>query len=227
MMDTEFNIEECIKKLKDSRDIFHSEADFQFALAWEIQRKYPEADIRLEYCVKDVPKIHIEEDSKEDVSDMHIDIMVSLDDRCIPIELKYKTAKFEWTDIKGERYNLRNHGAQPLGRYDFIKDVRRLEVLSDKLTNCQEGYAIWLTNDKSYLNLPSRDNAISKEFSVHHGAIKTGRLEWSEKAGAETTKNRKDKIRLKNSYNIKWHPYSTVGNEDTKNREFHYSIIKV
>lgn len=38
-----------LSQLRNQRKIFHSEADFQFALAWGIQKYYPEAKIRLEY----------------------------------------------------------------------------------------------------------------------------------------------------------------------------------
>ena len=50
-----------LKLLSDSRKVFHSEADFQFALAWEIQKLYPDAKIRLEYCPASItPNIHID-----------------------------------------------------------------------------------------------------------------------------------------------------------------------
>jgi len=230
-MNTKFDIKECIEKLSKRRDIFHSEADFQFALAWEIQREYPEADIRLEYCVKDVPKIH-----NEDGQNMHIDIMVSFDNDCklsdkrwIPIELKYKTAKFVGTDIKDEPYDLKGHAAQLLGRYDFIKDIERLERLSNKSDfSYQEGYAIWLTNDMSYpRNKPEgKNNTICKEFSVHCGAIKKDTLKWLNDPSDGTIKNRKNPIKLKKEYEIKWHPYSSIETKD-KNRKFDYSIVKV
>lgn len=38
-----------IELLRQKRPIFHSEADFQFALAWEIQRLYTSTVVRLEY----------------------------------------------------------------------------------------------------------------------------------------------------------------------------------
>jgi hypothetical protein len=35
--------------LSSTRPVFHSEADFQFALAWAIKELNPSAEIRLEY----------------------------------------------------------------------------------------------------------------------------------------------------------------------------------
>lgn len=42
------DIEQVLKELAKKRPVFHSEADFQHALAWEIQITYPDANIRLE-----------------------------------------------------------------------------------------------------------------------------------------------------------------------------------
>ena len=73
-----FNIELIISKLKEKRKIFVSEADFQLEMAWIIKEQYPNAKVRLEYC----PTFDFS---------MHIDILVIIDNRWIPIELKYKT----------------------------------------------------------------------------------------------------------------------------------------
>ncbi|MEG0826687.1 MAG: hypothetical protein RR404_04390, partial [Bacilli bacterium] len=77
-MINKFNIELVMSKLKQRRKIFTSEADFQFELATVIKEEYPKTKIRLEYC-------------PEFDSNMHIDILIIIDDNWIPIELKYKT----------------------------------------------------------------------------------------------------------------------------------------
>lgn len=51
-MNSTLDIEKCMKSLSEKRPIFHSEADFQFALAWEIQKEYPKANVRLEYPIR-------------------------------------------------------------------------------------------------------------------------------------------------------------------------------
>ena len=53
------DIHEIIRQLSIWRPIFHSEADFQFSLAWLIKKKYPECEIRLEFvpefkCIKTI-----------------------------------------------------------------------------------------------------------------------------------------------------------------------------
>ena len=58
-----------METLKHRRPIFHSEADFQFALAWEIQSAYPRAQVRLEVCPRGQPA-------------MHVDILMWMDGKC-------------------------------------------------------------------------------------------------------------------------------------------------
>lgn len=94
----DFNIIKAIDSIKEKRKVFHSEADFQFALAWEIKRLYLEVDVRLEYAYKVEDKIY------------HIDILVMIEGKFIPIELKYKTLKKSLI-VDDEEFTLRNHGA--------------------------------------------------------------------------------------------------------------------
>lgn len=73
-MSDNFDLEKCLSSLKTKRPVFHSEADFQFALAWEIKELYPDIEIRLEYPINEL--------------NMYIDIMLLNQDKAIPIELK-------------------------------------------------------------------------------------------------------------------------------------------
>ena len=93
-----FDIYKIIGKLKNKRQIFTSEADFQLELAWIIKEEYPNTKVRLEYC----PSFDL---------NMHIDILVIYDNKWIPIELKYKTKCCNKL-INGEIFNLKNHGAK-------------------------------------------------------------------------------------------------------------------
>ena len=48
----QIDIPKIMNELSKLRPIFHSEADFQHALAWEVHRCFPEAAIRLELPFK-------------------------------------------------------------------------------------------------------------------------------------------------------------------------------
>ena len=50
-----------LASLAKRRPIFHSEADFQHALAWEIQKQCPSANVRLEKRVSvDKTRLHLD-----------------------------------------------------------------------------------------------------------------------------------------------------------------------
>jgi hypothetical protein len=195
-LETGIDIHFIIEELRQKRPLFHSEADFQFAFAWEIQRLYPYAHIRLEY-----PPVH--EPNK------YIVILVRIKDHSYPIELKYKTKKLSVMS-DGEPYHLKNHGAQDLGAYDFVKDICRVELFSDKLEGFKNGYIIWLTNDPYYWNAPINPSAGYAPFSVHNGAIKTGAMAWGSNLSAGTIRGREKGLLLQNEYKIEWNNYSDL-----------------
>lgn len=205
------DITKPLENLKQKRKAYNSEADFQFALAWEIQLCYPLANVRLECCPRENPN-------------MHIDILVQINSNFYPIELKYKTLKEEIM-IEGESFYLKSHGAQDEGKYDFLLDVSRIEQLSSNLTNYKKGYVIWLTNDPSYWSPPRRKNTIYEKFSVHDNAVKTGLLSWAPHAGIGTTKGRTSPINLKNTYTINWNEYSKVS--ERRGGNFKYSVLSI
>ena len=194
------DIREPLVELSRRRKIFHSEADFQFALAWEIQKAYPTAKIRLEYS-----PAHIE-------PRIHIDILVMIGDEWYPIELKYKTMGFI-TTCDGEVYKLKNHVAQDLGRYDFLKDVQRIERLQQSMPSFKKGYSLLLTNDLTYWKNTNRSGTVYEEFKLSENMIKTGMLSWASHAGKGTIKGREDSITLTGKYSICWENYSEFGNE--------------
>ena len=70
--------------LAESRKVFHSEADFQHALAWHIHQTMPDSQIRLEFPM---PVEHRK---------MYVDIWLPVEK--IAIELKYMTRKSELED---------------------------------------------------------------------------------------------------------------------------------
>ena len=131
------NIDDLMNELAKQRPIFYSEADFQFALGWLIQKNYPAYKVRFEYK----PTFD---------SDMHIDILVITDDqKWIPIELKYKTKKTQEPIIwNNEEYNLSNHSAKDQSCYRYVKDIQRIETVAmHEPLRFIEGYAVMLTND--------------------------------------------------------------------------------
>ncbi|MYC65061.1 MAG: hypothetical protein F4X12_01865 [Acidobacteriia bacterium] len=174
--------------------MFHSEADFQHALAWCIHERIPDGGCRLEF--KPFPSKPI-----------YLDIW--LPGIGTAFELKYLSRKLNFFR-EGESFALRNQGAQDIRRYDFLKDIQRLEQLRT-LPNVLAGFAILLTNDPTYWNPPLSPNTVDAAFRLHEGRTITGEMTWSERAAAGTTKGREEPIRLNGSYVLHWHDYADLG----------------
>jgi hypothetical protein len=189
-------IETIIKELQKERPGFHSEADFQHAVAWEIHRHHPTSAVRLE----------VDRGTAEQRE--HLDILVKDSDRTCAIELKYKTRKLD-TVFGGERFHLRNHGAQDIGRYDFIKDIVRLERFVIGNAN-SVGYAIFLTNDDSYWKDAKSLTTADAMFRIGENRTLNGELRWSELTGAGTMKGRESPLSLNGSHAIHWVDYSRL-----------------
>lgn len=221
------NMTEVIKTLQGKRQIFCSEADFQLEMALVIKEMYSNAKLRLEY----VPTF----DDK-----MRIDIIVFISNEWIPIELKYKTKNSKKEEemidqITQEVFNLKNQGAKDIGCYLYLKDIMRIESIKEQKieiikgqekNNFKEGYAVFLTNDETYLNPPQKNNCVYKDFSLEDGAIKKGKLEWAEHTGDGTKKGIEDPITLKGIYKMKWNEFSNVDKERSDGI-FYYLVTKI
>lgn len=196
-----FDINNVIDKLRNKRKIFISEADMQLEIAWVIKEEYPNAIVRLEYC----PIFDL---------NMHIDILVIIDNRWIPIELKYKTKGFSKI-VNKEMFNLKNHGAKDINCCLYLKDIERIEKIKSEEKLFEKGYTIFITNDMGYIKEPLNDNYFYKEFSLCNGAIKNGNMNWKIGVGNGTIKNVDKPIILKGKYEIKWNDYSIIDSSNS------------
>ncbi|MCL5886787.1 MAG: hypothetical protein M1617_00545 [Actinobacteria bacterium] len=191
------------------RPVFHSEADFQHALAMQLARELPAADIRLEY--RPLPG-----------QSVYTDIWLTLDGVHCAIELKYKT-KRATIGIAGERFELADQGAQDTGKYDFWKDVERVE----KVRSYREGTTgavIFLTNDQNYWNEPSREGTCAEAFHMHEGRTATGELPWAGHTGAGTMRGRESPVQLGNKHRVAWRDY---GSTQEGVPRFRYALVEV
>jgi hypothetical protein len=168
--------------LRRSRPVFHSEADFQHALAWAIQVSDPSARVRLE--TRPVPG-------------MRLDLLVSRPDlgRHLVLELKYLTAA--WTgEIKEERFELLSQGAQDIRAYDVVKDIQRVE----RFIGGQPGWSgavLVLANDPAYWSRPLHGRSTNADaFRIYEGQEITGARIWGPATGAGTMKGREAAVEL-------------------------------
>ena len=198
---------DVMTQLAARRPVFHTEADFQLALAWEIQTSYPHAAIRLEKRMLDNPRVEL-------------DIFVALDGARYGLELKYPRSNLD-AEVAGERFILRT-GAPDLDRYDVLRDVARLErLISEGLID--EGCALVLTNAPGLWQPPPRLVAASYDaFRLHDDREVTGTVDWGPTAGEGTRTGRADPIVLTGTYSFRWQDFSEVAG-----RPFRYLLVPV
>ena len=190
------NINELLVSLSGKRPIFHSEADFQHAMAWEIHEKFPESNIRLELPV------HINN------RDLHVDLWIKNQDMFFAIELKYKTRGLS-INLRNEHFYLKNQSAQDIGRYDFLHDIERLELVSSEIKDVIP-FAIILTNDSAYWSNQGIKNTVDSDFRLYNGRNLTGQLKWGSQASEGTKKNREQPITLRHNYHVSWKRFSQL-----------------
>jgi hypothetical protein len=207
----DLSIGDVMLDLAKLRPIFHSEADFQHAVAWEIHRRLPNASVTLERPYR------------TSTSPLHLDMLIRFGGQALAVELKYKTAKLSYGGVD-DHYTLLNQSAQDLGRYDFIKDIWRLEAITKAIPNCR-GWAIILTNDSGYWNASKRSGTVDSEFRLSEGGTLRGTRGWVAAASAGTMKNRERPIVLESTYGLSWHKYSEI--TAPKNGHFRYVGLEV
>lgn len=202
-MTADLNLPALMTKLAGRRPVFHSEADFQHALAWEIQARHPTAAIRLE---------------TRPTRGIHLDLLVVDGGRRTAIELKYLADRFEGV-VLGERFALPRQGAHDISRYDACKDIWRLETMvADGYAD--SGSAIVLSNDGGYWRPGTKADPIDACFRIYEGRSVEGTLKWAPNAGAGTTRSRLEPLPLRGSYPCRWQPYSRLDRADGRQVEF-------
>lgn len=206
----DIDVHRLLGEVAKTRPIFHSEADFQHALAWTLHQHHPGLQIRLEYPPSQKNRIHV-------------DVWARRGNESLAFELKYKCRQL-LAKINGEQFNLFGHAAQDLGRYDTIKDICRLEELRREDPTLT-AYVILLTNDSAYWVTPGSRQTVSAAFRLHEGQILQGSLEWGAAAGPGTTKGRTEVLGLRGSYAVRWQDYSTVS--DGAYSRFKYCVVRI
>ena len=211
---------EDIQQYLDRKDgeLLFNERDLQMHLAVYLLGTGHYDDVDVEYYVP-----FKELDNYLWKNELKLDILVRKESEYLPIELKYKTKKqSKQLQRFGEQLNdavdvLKNQGAQDLGMYDFWKDIRRLELVRNRFDAVQTGLAVFVTNDRQYLN-PSRETSNNRQFSMEEGSHgKTKHWQLPESTCAKTHPD----FDLEHEYTIHWsaNTYERV--------EFYYCIVTI
>ncbi len=208
------DLRSVLRDLAAERPLFHSEADFQHALAWLIHEQHPTARVRLE-----VPAVIAGRR-------VHVDVWVTDADERLAIELKYFTLAVDAV-VHGERFQLKNQGAQDLGRYDVLKDLTRVEVLvGDGVAD--RGLVILVTDDATYWGEPHpRSSPNYAAFRLGDGRALGGTLAWGPNTGAGTMAGREASLALAGSYVARWTDYADLTSVIPRGGVFRYLLLEV
>lgn len=163
--------------------------------------------------------------SGTDNSEIKIDIRIRKGNEDALIELKYKTKEVRRDTYKSGKLIkdypiLKNDDAQGTGRYDFWKDIKRIEaaVESTEYPDIKSGLAIFLTNDFTYTK-STKITTNCHNFDMNEGKHDTNKHWLVEKDN--TTHKGRPNFDLSNEYDIHWNDI------DIDNVPFKYCIVTI
>ena len=212
-----WDLDIILMELAVQRPVFQNEMDFQFSFAWQIKMKFPNWNIRFEKNLTD------EEDEKR-----KMDLWIE-GENTYAIELKYPTQEL-FHEVNNEIFKLRNKSAVDYARYDFLKDIKRMEEAVSNNTNVK-GYAILITNDMSIELPPTKDDVADFQFRIHEGkVINNEELDWIRKEGGQSFGDMENPIKLRGTYKFNWKDYSELKNKNNlpvTNGKFRYLFVEI
>ena len=202
-----------------SRPIFHNEADFQQQL---VRLLHGSDRVKNRPIFSEYPLLYGENKNRS------VDIW--FEEKGVAIELKYHTEDLQ-TKWFGECFQLIKQSKGPQLRYDFMKDVEKLEEITDRLQGAELGFAILLTNDRLIWDPSKKATVVDPDFRLHECDEKKrcrqmeGTLKWACHSMQLKKGPRKSPICLsKGPYQPKWKPYSDL---KMPNGEFRYLAFQV
>ena len=142
----------------------------------------------------------------------------------VVLELEYRTQEVTH-EHNTESFALRNQAAHPIGRYEFLKDIQRLELVSRCRIDVRAGFAVLLTNDAAYWRQASRPHTVDAAFRLDDGRRVTGEMAWSKGTSAGTIGNRGEPIRLDGSYQFQWQDYAVLSGK--RHGQFRYLAVQI
>lgn len=198
--------------LEGMKRVFCSEADFQHALAWQLHLSGFE------------PRVEWPHRDPESGKNAHIDIWVPGGDGAVAIELKYRTKPLDVQLDDGTTFSLTDQSAQDWGRYEFLRDVKRLEDFGAQEARAA-GFAILLTNDPSYWGPGRKRQPLDSAFRLQHGTVIPDTLSWPDEKPYRG--KAQYPIKLGGKYVPNWRPYYDYEVADRKYGVFKYLLINV
>lgn len=241
----DFDVNIIMKNIKCKMP-FYNENQFRFEFAMGVKdffKNNNDIDILFDcyYPTKTIKK-EIESEKRN-----YTDIVIyNKTGEFIPIELKYNL-KIEDNNKDNKRFSYFNgeynvtiakKGATDNCRYDFLKDVERLENIKKnpsyeniKLKKFYKGYAIIISNDKLIWENCSSDEKIKdtnyREFCIGNNSYALTSCEWKDGKNVTQKTCRSAKIELSKQYFCSWNDYFEDLKQKDKSPQFKYLIFEI
>lgn len=202
--DTRGAICTALASLSRTRPIFHSEADFQHALAWELHRALPDVSVRLEVPLAAPKGV--------------LDLLLIQSTRRVGIELKYGRGLLTCYHA-GEKFCLPAHPL-PVVRYEFWQDVERLQHWVENRT-LTEAFALCLSNNPGCW-MPGNRATTQDQIRFHDSLCQSGTLALDPRPRSD---EKFASIALTREYVCSWKEYSRVS--DARCGAFRYLLLDI
>ncbi|MBR0462301.1 MAG: hypothetical protein IJJ00_06290 [Erysipelotrichaceae bacterium] len=206
-----FDVTRVIEELSSKRyPLFVSERHLQVAFILKAKELYPDYEYIPEYVYKEE-------------KDHHIDLMVSNNngDR-IAFEFKYIVAGGKIKVPGDNEYELRNHSAVDIRRYQCVKDISRLEKYVESGTlKCKKGYFILITNMHLFWD-GSKEDSVAADFDIKDNSTLNKGLHKPKESTSFSIQYKK--FETNNDYKIKYKDYAKT---DGKCGLFKYLCVEV
>ncbi|MBZ4547416.1 hypothetical protein [Mycobacterium avium] len=201
------HVAEWMCELAQDRPVFHSEADFQLALAL-VMTRHGARRVRLERRIRLPKPLH----NKHQLA---VDVLATVDNRRIGLELKYPRKTYTGTvlsDGEPEEYFL-SGGAADIEAAYYWHDAERIELLLAE-SIIDAGASIMLSNVPYWLST-MLTTTVGHAFALcEDRSVGPTTLAWSGKPYS-------DPVELTSQYLCRWRPFSTPSGT-----EFRYMILE-
>lgn len=239
---------ECMKQIildamKSIIDqLFYSEDDLKFKLAWQIKTLYPQLEIKFE-----VPSniLYFDREGKKIEKISYTDIVIKNNEGIeFPIEIKYKTK-----NIKVDNgIDIKEHGARDVSRYAIRRDIYRIEKQIESNKNIKKGYVLFFTNDFNYKERgeqkdANKEGTLDEHYRFYNDKIIKTDEGWNYKKWGKKDKNNRDepengkhwtkkgqyvlRYTLMKDYKIEWLPKPLPEPDKENNTRFIYFILEI
>lgn len=204
--------------ISQQTELMFNELDFQVQLALYLRSSGHYDDVDVEYSLPKESMPGYDWDSN-----LRIDLVVSRDGKYCPVELKYPTRRVTKAITRfgchiPEAVVMKNQGAQDIVRYNFWKDVRRIEVLSRRFDTVEGGIAVIMTNDPSYTRPVRPDSSCAPFCTAEGSVVGPGTIDW---LNMPTVRDSHPPFILDGRYEARWHQTVIDG------IDFNYMIIEI